>query len=127
MYLCEFYLQSFHPLPLMQDCQIIRKKGVSVRANVVMLTITLGIFALSTAYWAVSVASLVSDITQKHRQRNNAIRQVFNAVVLVNCEFKVKLMADEDLADVPGGRWSRCVRGRSCGVAYAGVVRCEVL
>lgn len=67
---------------------------MSIRANVVMLTITLGIFVLSTTYWAVSVASLVSDITQDHRQRNNAIRQVFNAVVLVNCEFSpmLKLM-----------------------------------
>ncbi|EIM89320.1 uncharacterized protein STEHIDRAFT_109537 [Stereum hirsutum FP-91666 SS1] len=66
---------------------VLVKQGMSIRANVVMLTITLGIFVLSTTYWAVSVASLVSDITQDHRQRNNAIRQVFNAVVLVNYVF----------------------------------------
>lgn len=62
------------------------KRGMNVRSNIIMLAITLGIFAFSTAYWAVSVASLVSKITQEHVQRNNVIRQIFNAVVLVNCK-----------------------------------------
>lgn len=69
------------------DCSKLEsKQGLNVRSNVVMLAITLGIFALSTAYWAVSVASLVSKITEEHEQRNTVIRQVFNAVVLVNCK-----------------------------------------
>lgn len=62
------------------------KQGMNVRSNIIMLAITLGIFAFSTAYWAVSVASLVSKITQEHVHRNTVIRQIFNAVVLTNCK-----------------------------------------
>lgn len=56
-----------------------------MRPNLVMLAITLFIFAMSTSYWAVSVMSLVSKITGSHMARNVVIREVFNAIVLINC------------------------------------------
>ncbi|KAI0343480.1 hypothetical protein BDW22DRAFT_1344497 [Trametopsis cervina] len=74
------------PMTLYLLCEI-SKQGFRMRPNLVMLAITLFIFAMSTSYWAVSVMSLVSKITGSHMARNVVIREVFNAIVLINYIF----------------------------------------
>ncbi|EIM85233.1 uncharacterized protein STEHIDRAFT_157879 [Stereum hirsutum FP-91666 SS1] len=63
---------------------ILLKRGMNLRGDVVLLSITLGVFSLSTVHWAVSVNNFISEITGEHGRRNTIIREVFNAVVLIN-------------------------------------------
>ncbi|KAI0692877.1 hypothetical protein BC835DRAFT_1416250 [Cytidiella melzeri] len=52
--------------------------------SVILLWLTLSVFILSTAYWATSIALLVSQITGEHVDQFVAVQLMFNSVMLVN-------------------------------------------
>ena len=68
---------------------ICSKQGLSLRPNVLMFAITLSIFLLSTAYWAVSVGSLIAKVSHSSAFQNTGIRQLFNAIILISCAYRV--------------------------------------
>ncbi|KAI0087101.1 hypothetical protein BDY19DRAFT_300721 [Irpex rosettiformis] len=63
------------------------KQGLALRPNVVMFAITLSIFLLSTAYWAISVGFLIAKVAQLSTFKNSGIRQLFNAIALISYVF----------------------------------------
>lgn len=70
----------------------ISKHGLDVRANIAMLGITIFLFMISSAYWAISVFALVIKIiSDGQSQKGVNIRQMFNAIVLISVRLFIPL------------------------------------
>ncbi|KAI0084061.1 hypothetical protein BDY19DRAFT_561084 [Irpex rosettiformis] len=66
--------------------KVLRHKG-SRDSSYRLFWLTAAAFVLSTAYWALSLAYLVSIITGRHLSQVQAAQTIFNAVVLINFIF----------------------------------------
>ena len=128
MFFCEvldFICVAPFPYP------VFRKRGLKSKYNMFTFGMTLFMFALSTAYWASSIANLVAKIRSilidpSQRSTNDIITYhlLFNAIILINVSLSKLLAA----ACVPilKSILSVCDYGWCCCLACLGSVSRDV-
>ncbi|EIM92612.1 uncharacterized protein STEHIDRAFT_164861, partial [Stereum hirsutum FP-91666 SS1] len=60
------------------------KHGLKVRSSVIMVSITMFTFSISTVHWCITVMMITSLISSSNVSRDTGSRQVLNAIALIN-------------------------------------------